>query len=76
MFDFKPFMEFFTEIATKFGAKMAFALVSSFLLFAYPVMAEPTETIALAKIAAVAIIGVVFLVFRFKQDQLKNGGSQ
>ena len=75
MFDFKPFMDFFTEIATKFGAKMALALVSMFLLLAYPVMEVPTETIAIVKYCGVAVIAIVFIVFRFQQDKL-NGGSQ
>ena len=76
MFDFKPFLEMFETVATKFGAKLAFALIVSFLIVAYPFMEVPTETVALAKIAGVTIVGVVFLVFRYKEGKNKNGGTK
>ena len=63
--EFQPFIDAFTQVATKFGAKLAFTMIVSFLIFAYPVMEQATEIVALAKIAGVVVLGVVFLIFRF-----------
>ena len=73
MFDFTPFMNFFKEIATKFGAKLAMTLTSIFLILGYNVMETPTDTIAIVKYVCAAMIAIVFLFFRSKQDKLKNG---
>lgn len=76
MFDFKPFMENFATLAAKFGSKMATVLTIDCLVLAFPVMENPTEMVAIAKLACIAAITITGLTFRFKQDKLKNGETQ